>query len=391
MNMAVGKRPVNDKGVRPKAGPFLLFFGWLAAASVILFAELDRQARYQPDLTGYVPTAFRSFSQATRVERLLKDRADPSAAYLEASRLLLRRPLPAENLSLYALAAARTGKEQQSIQALELAAARGWHDEIAQYAALDAAARAGDWPSASLRLQALLQIQARAPVLGRAVQDFMADPSGRTALAGLTARSPSFQYQILSLAGAHGSEDTFPLFLDALKPFKGRMDCGAVKNLVTRWLARGEVRLAPETWRLCALDGDRGASTLAFSNHEGDRDPFAWHFSDHPGIAWSLDASGGLTYRHKEQLARLLGWRVLTLAPGFHRVKMEGRPAAMNGNYPSVRLRCVPSGTMAAMEMASNDPQIIAFLVPKDCPVQKLEVKVLGGGFQGFRLVTAQE
>ena len=387
MNMAARKRRVNEKGGRPKVGPLLLFLGWLAASSVILFAQLDRESRYRPGLADYVPAAFRSFSQAVIVEHMLKDRADPDATYAEAGRLLLRRPMPAENLSLYALAAARVGKESQSLRALGLAAARGWHDDISQYAALDAAIQAGDWPNASLRFRALIQIQARPAILGRATQGFMADPRGRTALAALIAQNPSLQYQFLSLAGAYGADGTFPLFVNALKPLKGHLDCGALHILVTRWLAHGESGLASDAWGLCARYGGGSASDLSFSRHDGDSDPFAWHLSDHPAIAWSLDAAGGLAYRHEEHPARLLGWRVLTLTPGLHRLKMEGRPAVLNGNYPSVRLRCMPSGTMVQMEPTPDDLHIFAILVPGDCHVQKLEVKILEGGFQGFRLV----
>jgi|GEM_PF-438730 len=386
MNMAAAKRPMIDKRVRLKAGPIFLFFGWLVAATVVLGAQLDRETRYRPGLAEYVPGPFRSFSQAVIVKGLLKDQADPVTTYVEASRLLLLRPMPADNLSLYALSAARAGKEDRALQALGLASARGWHNEVAQYAALDAAARTGDWPSASLRFRALTQIQARLAILGRATQSFMADPKGRTALVALVAQNPPFQYQLLSLAGTYGAGGTFPLFVSALKSRKERLDCGSLHVLVARWLALGKADLAIDSWSLCARDGAGAVNDLSFLSRGRDIDPFGWHLSDHPALSWSLDASGALYYRNKEHAPRLLAWRMLTLPAGLHRLKMEGHPAAMNGSYPSVRLRCVASGNVAGMESPPDDPRMLAVLVPEDCHVQKLEVKVLEGDFVGFRL-----
>lgn len=388
MTMVAQKTPANRKDTRRKAGFLLSLPIWLAATAIIFFAQLDREARFRPGLAEYVPSAFRSFSQTVIVERLLREDGDLRKTYMEASKLLARRPMPSENLKLYALSAARVGMDDRSLQALGMAAARGWHDEVSQYAALDAAAQAGDWPDASLRLQALMQIQSHPAILGRAIESFMSDPHGRAVLATWIANNPPFQYRALSLAGDYGGDGAFPLLVQTLKPLRARMDCGSLRVLVTRWLARGDAGLALDAWTgLCARNGAGRENDLTFSHHEEGSDPFVWHISDQPMISWSLDpASGSLSYRHDESLGRLLAWRILTLPPGLHRLKMEGRPTAANGNYPLLRLRCSPSGRVVRMEPSSDDHRIFAALVPEDCNVQKLEVRVLRGSFLNFRI-----
>lgn len=388
MNMGAGKIRANDKRTRMKARSLLLLAGWLAGAAVIIGFEMDRESRYRPALARYVPPLFRSFSQAILVAQLLDSRKDADGTFAEAGKLVLRRPMAAENLSLYALAAARAGKERQSLQAISLAAARGWHDEVAQYAALDGAVQTGDWPSASLRLQALLQVRSRPAILIRAVQDFTTSAGGRTALAALIARNPPFQYQILGLAGTYGTADAFPLLVSALKPVTSRMDCGSLRLLVSRWLAHGDAGLAIDAWTgLCSKGEPGGETDLAFPSRDGDANPFAWHMSDQPSLSWSVEpASGRLSYRNDDDFGRLLAWRMLILRPGIYRLKMEGRPAVKSGNSPSLHLKCVPSGRAVEMEWSVNDPGVLAIMIPQGCNVQKLEVKILRGSFLDLRL-----
>ena len=111
-------------GHRPIA--LLVPLACLAWALIVTGAQLDREARARPALAPFVPPPFRSFAQAAIVEQGLARGTDPAALYPQARRLLLRRPIASENLTLFGLSALRAGDQQRALQAFGLAASRGW-------------------------------------------------------------------------------------------------------------------------------------------------------------------------------------------------------------------------------------------------------------------------
>jgi hypothetical protein len=133
---------------------------WLIAiamvAAVTTIVQLDRQARFTPGLAASVPEPFRAFAQAHMTTAALTRKDDPRAALEEAKRLIARRPIPAEHLSLLAIAQFQAGEVEQSGLTIQIAAKRGWRDLPAQEAVLRLALAAGDGAEAGRRYGALL-------------------------------------------------------------------------------------------------------------------------------------------------------------------------------------------------------------------------------------------
>lgn len=126
----------------------------LALAIVATGAELDRASRRQPTLAALVPPPFRSFAQEQlTIATVRRDR--PEKALDAARTLVRRRPMPAEHLSLLAIAMERAGDRRGSALLVQSAARRGWRDSIAQQAMFDISLGAGDPVEASHRLAAI--------------------------------------------------------------------------------------------------------------------------------------------------------------------------------------------------------------------------------------------
>lgn len=153
---------------------------WLAvlAGIAVLTATLqfDKQAETRPAMTRLVPEPLRDYAQ-TRVTAAALESGNPATALLEAERLVRRRPLPAEYLTLLAAAQAKAGQTDKAIQTIQLAGRRGWRVAAAQEAMLRLALANGDRPEAARRYAALflndatsdaLLTQLGAPVFGDA-------------------------------------------------------------------------------------------------------------------------------------------------------------------------------------------------------------------------------
>lgn len=131
---------------------------WLALlsalAGVTTMLQLDRQAELSPALAPLVPQPLRGYAQA-RIAATGIGAKDSAAALEEARRLVQRRPVPAEHLTLLAIAQAKAGMTDQAGLTIQIAAQRGWRDPLAQEAVLRLALAAGDKPEAARRYTAL--------------------------------------------------------------------------------------------------------------------------------------------------------------------------------------------------------------------------------------------
>lgn len=136
---------------------------WIASlgaiALVATFAQLDRSARFAPQLAASVPAPFRGFA-AEQLARQAVLAGDAEASMREARALLRARPMPAEHLALLARANLLAGNGDVALAALQAAAARGWREPFAQRAMAEAALESGDVEIAGQRIAALRSTQA---------------------------------------------------------------------------------------------------------------------------------------------------------------------------------------------------------------------------------------
>ncbi len=130
------------------------FAGLLALAVVTTLLQLDRQSALDPALAPLVPQPFRGYAQV-QIAAAAAAGNDPARALDEARRLVRRRPIPAEHLTLLAVAQTKAGQAEQAGLTIQIAGQRGWRDPLAQEAVLRLALAAGDTPEAARRYAAL--------------------------------------------------------------------------------------------------------------------------------------------------------------------------------------------------------------------------------------------
>lgn len=135
-------------------GRILWFAALIAVALVTAAVQIDKQAETTPALAPIVPAPLRNYAQ-TRITAAALEGGDPDAALTEAQRLVRRRPLPAEYLTLLAVGQAKTGQEAKAAETIQVAAKRGWREPLAQVAMLRLALANADRTEAARRYAAL--------------------------------------------------------------------------------------------------------------------------------------------------------------------------------------------------------------------------------------------
>lgn len=151
-------------------------------AAIASFAQLDRSSRRSPELSPLVPGPFRGFAQLTETASTVRV-ADPEVALATARELVRLRPIPAEHLSLLAIAEERSGHREKSALLIQSAARRGWRDALAQQAMFEIALAAGDSDEAAKRLVAMVLLQSGDDDVQTLVARLLASPGGRAAFA----------------------------------------------------------------------------------------------------------------------------------------------------------------------------------------------------------------
>lgn len=160
---------------------FLWPIAMLLLGATVVFAQLDRQSRIDPHLSRYVPAPFASFARFNRTIDAIET-GSPDEALAEAKHLLARRPIPAEHLSLVAIAQAKGGDEAAALRTIQLSAQRGWRDPYAQEIVFRLALDAGDYDEAANRLAALWATGTDREALIGFARDLGSSPAGRKAL-----------------------------------------------------------------------------------------------------------------------------------------------------------------------------------------------------------------
>ena len=176
---------------------WLFALGFIGAVTV--FAQIDRQSRISPAMAQYVPEVFASFAQRHATTQSFRDR-NPEAATMAARTLVTKRPMPAENLRMYAQALALAGDEQEAAAAIILAAQRGWRDEPTQRAMLEIAVAAGDHSEAARRLAALWARTQDRALLEPLANRVLAQEEARAEMARLLTEEPRWQASFDRLA-----------------------------------------------------------------------------------------------------------------------------------------------------------------------------------------------
>lgn len=150
-----GARGIRSQGEEDMIGRVIWFAAILGLAVATAGVQLDRQVRRTPQIASAVPEPFRSAAQF-EIARAALEGDDPEYAVAEARRLVLRRPMPSEHLTILAIASIKAGRPEAGAETIQYAARRGWRDPLAQEGMLRLAIAADDIPEAALRYTALM-------------------------------------------------------------------------------------------------------------------------------------------------------------------------------------------------------------------------------------------
>ncbi|TNE33783.1 MAG: hypothetical protein EP350_03475 [Alphaproteobacteria bacterium] len=185
----------------------------LAAGIVVTMVQVDRQSRRSPEIAAFAPEAVRGFGQYHVAAGLLHD-GEIGPGVEAARKLVAARPMPAENLRLYAQAQLLAGNQQQAAVAFQQAARHGWRDAIAQEVQLRLALAADDHAEAARRLAALWATTGESVKLVELSSLTLADDESREAFAQILADSPRWNRRFLYIGSHSLSPEQFRQVLE---------------------------------------------------------------------------------------------------------------------------------------------------------------------------------
>lgn len=133
----------------------IVWFAAVAAIGLLTAAlQFDLRARSAPEVASLVPAPLRNYAQVQIAQQAMAG-SDAALALAEAERLVTRRPVPAEYLTLLAAAQFKANQPEAGARTIQIAGQRGWRDPVAQEAVMRIALVAGDKPEAARRYAAL--------------------------------------------------------------------------------------------------------------------------------------------------------------------------------------------------------------------------------------------
>lgn len=246
----------------------IAWFAALAAIALVTTAlQLDLRTRSQPEIAPLIPAPLRNFAQVRIVQNALAG-PDAATALAEAKRLVARRPVPAENLTLLAAAQVKAGQLEAAGQSIQIAGRRGWRDPIAQEAVLRLALAAGDRAEAARRYAALFLRQQTPDVLleelGPAVLGGE-DPTARETMVAIVVGGERWHSQFLRRGVRVMPPAAFGAIAARSLEQGTAFDCGvlgqSIKRLARRDAAAG-TQLATAAAARCPKLAPTGAAPL---------------------------------------------------------------------------------------------------------------------------------
>lgn len=237
----------------------ITWFAVLASiAALTALLQIDMQSRKVPGLATVVPEVLRSQAQQ-QIARAAFEKGDTARAFAEAKKLVERRPIPAEHLTLLALAQTRAGQTEAGLRSIQIAARRGWREPVAQEAMLRLALQAGDQPEAARRYAALF-LRGQTPdallaELGTAVLGGP-DRTGRDTIVAVVVGGERWHSSFLQRGARVMPPAAFAAIAADSIARGAAFDCGALKGSI-RTLTKRDAAAA-STLRSAAMKGCSG-------------------------------------------------------------------------------------------------------------------------------------
>ncbi|MBV1916792.1 MAG: hypothetical protein KUG65_01845, partial [Sphingomonadaceae bacterium] len=276
-----------------------------------------------------------------------------------ARQLLLARPLPAENHSVLAIAAAKNGERELAVRALGLSAGRGWREPLAQTAAAQGALEVGDHASAARRSLALWSIGQRTEATVSLLDRSSMVEAGRAEIARWLGASDVWRDEYLVWGArnlpfdGHGKTAAHAIAAGA------SFDCAKLGETVVSWLNRGAVAAANATWAGPCARGLRGPGDFAFTPvaESGNAGPFGWHAVNAAGFAIDREAKKrrwNLSYDNRKPGSTRVAVRMAALAPGAYEISFSEQREAGTVSLPvRMGMICIDASGRSASDVVA--------------------------------------
>lgn len=353
---------------------------WLAAcvvlALVAVSAQLDRASRRMPELATLVPQPFRNTSQYW-ITAIAQAQRSPDAR-AEAELLLVRRPIPAENLTLYAITTLRAGDVPQSTEAFRIAAGRGWRSAMSQRMTGLWAAAAGENRMAFLRLAALAKTGSANEDDYKVLREIIQTPEGRSAMVQLLRddwhwrrsmdflaprlMTPAYTARIFAEAAGQGAE----------------IGCSQIGQAVRLALSTGDTS-AVQYWESCGGARSTGNLTMSFADADTVEPtaPHAWQLESSSDVSVSVEGEGDLAelvFSSRSGVAARIASAYAAMSPGAWRLS-----ARVNEGRAVLDVACVGREGRLGQNWRIESGAIQAIAVPASgCAVQRLVLSSRG-------------
>ena len=367
-----------------------LFLGLLTGLAAI--AQADRHSVEMPSLAKIVPDSVASFSLTRKVAEDLTE-GESQQALWSARRLVWLHPVPAENLTLLAVAELAAGNQARSSSAIMLSAQRGWREPMAQRSIALAAAASGQWDIAADRLAALWKTNPASDNVRQLSSELLQTSEMRTKFAATLVGESDWTRAFLIWSQANLQPKAVVELMGDAVAHDVRFPCNGVTSYSRELLARGYAELADRVWRSqCGVRRKSVKSDFAFnvlrSNSGGAEDPYAWRFPDVAGLVRRFgegSEKGTLSVENSDPLRRVFAKKYLALPPGKHTLHAKLNDASqMPGKAARFAIYCrsqiSSSDNLVDGSLSKGDTQI---QIPmQNCSVQELLLIASEAGVQ---------
>jgi hypothetical protein len=355
----------------------------LACAAVLAAAlELDRQSRRDEGLSALVPEPARHFAQFN----LARDAvfAGEQSGYPLARSLLRRRPVPARNLEVFALAAAARGRLDEAAMAFSLGAARGWRARITQLVVADDAIAKGNWDIAFQRMVAVWSRGLRDRTVTDRMNAIVETSPGREAAAKWLAGSQRWQRYYTGWGTSALDPQAHVATVSRAVELGMSLNCADAGRALHNLLMRGAARPAERLSRLaCSGTQSVAPGDLRFGMSQAsqeDADPFAWRYLPGARIERGPDGRFVIEYERTDPGYTALARRFLLLEPGAYRIRISANMQENEAGIPlELGLSCAGGSMMRGQWRRISLHRTASIEIPEDCGVQSIELRAPRG------------
>jgi hypothetical protein len=369
---------------------------WATAVLVTAVAavglQMDREARKDSAIVEMVPHFFRGYALETLAREAYAN--GNNAEGLAYSReLVLRRPVPAESLSLLTNGLLVSGRNDAALSALLLSAQRGWRDRYIQRLMVASAQQADDPRVGSQRLLALWRQGDQSLQTKYLTRSQLSSQRGLTEFAQGIVQDDQWGTGFLIWGGYNLSNQSIGAVAASLARQHVKMDCGWLSNAVRNLTRVGRVRAAITVWSdLCSKGSMTLGTDFSFKGSANAPGPFDWQFPDQAGLdAETIEGAGGtvLSYNNSEHIYVVVAKRDSALGSGIYtaRIEVEG-DEGLDARPPVLQVSCfTESGASTRPGRIELNRREALFRIPSSgCVGQEFSLSVAPGKGRIHRL-----